>query len=141
MVSRNLLSWGAWLTGLGAVCLLLAGESVLEFPGRVDAALRGQPYAGLRCSFRERTGRPCVGCGATTAFLLARRGQILDSAKASALGLMSAGGLLLLAVGAATSGISGKPRPLVVAALGAGGLLATGLAVQFVRWWADALVG
>jgi len=139
VVSRNLVSWGACSVGLGAIALLMVGERVIEAPGRIEAAMMGRPYDGLRCTYRETTGRRCVGCGATTAFLLARRGELLASAKTSMLGLSAAVGLALLAAGASVTGVSGRLRPLLVAVLGSSGLAVVGLGVQFVRWWTGSL--
>lgn len=134
MASRRLVAWGGLGVALAAFGLLAEGERVLEMASRVDAALRGRSYRGLRCEYRETTGRPCVGCGGTSALRLARGGRLVESARANAFGFAVAGGLFVLTLGAALAAALRKPFVLLTALMVAGSTVVVGFAVQFVRW-------
>jgi hypothetical protein len=136
VVSSNLSTWGAVLVAAGATILLLAGERLIELPGRFEARVGGHPYGGFQCPSKAGTGRPCVGCGGTTALVLARRGRVLESARANAFGLASAAGLAFVAVGAWVCAFSRRTRALIVATSVGGGMVVFGFLVQCVRWWA-----
>jgi hypothetical protein len=115
--------------------LLLAGQLLLELPGRIEARLDGRAYNGFRCNYRESTGRPCVGCGGTTAFLLARRGRVDEAWRESAFGLGAAAALFVLTLGGLVTALTGRMQGVAVAATAATVFGGGGLVVQAVRWW------
>jgi hypothetical protein len=116
----------AW-RGLAAFVLLacggllwLGGAGSLQAAQRIEALAEGRgtpaPYV---CSFRQKTGLPCLGCGGTSAFENAARGRWTSAAADNPLGAFAglAAWSLSLAAGMTVSGA------------GAGWLRRTGLAV------------
>src|SRR5204863_601471 len=92
---------GAFVLAVCGGALWLGGVGSLQAAQRLEAAATGSrapaPYV---CSFRARTGQPCLGCGGTTAFEAAARGRWRDAAAANPLGAfagLAAWGLALAA--------------------------------------------
>src|SRR5512145_2176930 len=102
----------AVLVGLLAATLaggvLVAGDDLLELTARVEAAVRMEPFGGMRCAYREATGRPCIGCGGTTAFVLARSGRIRDALRENPLGVSAVAGLVAIVFSGLASTVSGR---------------------------------
>lgn len=87
------------------------------------------------CSFRQRTGRPCLGCGGTRALHLAARGDLRGALRANPLGAWAALVAWLTALGAALTVFTGNGRWLRRAAWLAALTAAPALAGTFVWWW------
>jgi hypothetical protein len=116
----------AGLSGLGA------GAAALDL-------LRGAAPDGTRapalCSFRARTGLPCLGCGGTRALESMRRGDWRGALAANPLGAFVGAALWLLAAGGAAAAATGR-AVFVKALLAVLGALAPGAFVwNFVAWW------
>jgi uncharacterized protein DUF2752 len=120
-----------------AVCLALLslGE------GSVAAARHAQGLSGAStaqvCSFRARTGAPCLGCGGTEAFGHAARGRFLRAVVANPLGawagatawaLLFSSGITLAGRGAGV---------LRLALLSAAATLPAAFVVNAFAWWAS----
>jgi hypothetical protein len=126
---------------LPAGVLVLAASALWGGPGALDglraaeARVTGRPEVREACSFRLRTGLPCLGCGGTRALSAVARGEIRRGFAANPLG--ASVGLAAWAVlgAAASSVLLGKARPLYWTL----GLVATALPVAFVAtavlWW------
>lgn len=126
----------AALLGLALVCagLLAAGSQLLVGLARLQNAWAGQPGAPVVCSFRARTGVPCLGCGGTRALELAARGRVLESLRLNAVGAWAGLGLWTgVAIGLlAAAGRAPRWRAVFVT-LATTGVLA--FVVQFFSWW------
>ena len=114
------------LSGLGA------GAAALD-------VLRGGDWDGARapvlCSFRARTGLPCLGCGGTQSLDRMSRGDWRGALAANPLGAFLGAALWLLAAGGAASVASGR-AVFVKSVLAALAALAPGAFVwNFVAWW------
>ena len=132
-------AWRGLAAFVFAVCggaLWLGGAGSLQAAQRIEALSQGRGApAPFVCSFRQRTGQPCLGCGGTEAFGAASRGSWAAAAAANPLGAFT--GLAAWAL-AATS-------LLTLTGAGAGWLRRTGalalalLPVAFVVnaivWW------
>jgi hypothetical protein len=117
------------------LALLSLGE------GSVAAARNAQGIAGLPsaqiCSFRARTGAPCLGCGGTEAFGHAARGRFVSAVVANPLGAWSGATAwaLLLASGLTLAG--GGTRVLRLALLAVAATLPAAFVVNAFAWWAS----
>ena len=120
-----------------AVCLglLFLGEGSVA-AARSAQGLSGSPTAQL-CSFRARTGAPCLGCGGTEAFGHASRGRFMRAAVANPLGAWSgaAAWALLFASGLTLAG--GGTRALRLAILSVAATLPAAFVVNAFAWWAS----
>ena len=92
------------------LALLVLGEGSVA-AARHAQGLTGTPAAQM-CSFRARTGAPCLGCGGTEAFGHAARGRFLSAVVANPLGAWSGATAwaLLVASGLTLAG-GGTRRP------------------------------
>jgi hypothetical protein len=75
------------LVFVACAALLSLGETAAA-AARAAQGLAGAPTAEV-CSFRARTGSPCLGCGGTEAFRHAARGRFRRAAVANPLGAWS----------------------------------------------------
>ncbi len=120
-----------------AVCLglLFLGEGSAA-AARSAQGLSGSPSAQL-CSFRARTGAPCLGCGGTEAFGHASRGRFVRAVVANPLGAWSgaAAWVLLFASGLTLAG--GGTRALRLAFLSVAATLPAAFVVNAFAWWAS----
>lgn len=114
-----------------SLALVFLGSEALVVLGRLqnwfDHGRASTPY----CSFRARTGLPCVGCGGTRALALVARGRLIAAWRVNALGAFAglAAWLLALAgLAAAVSGRSGALRWWLYL------VPPTGVLVFFVSW-------
>jgi hypothetical protein len=117
-----------WLGGAGSLRVALAARAWTE-GDRAPA-----PYA---CSFRQRTGVPCMGCGGTTAFGLAARGHAAEALAANPLGAFAGLGAWALALAASLTLVSGAPFWLARAGGAVLLLLPVAFIVNALVWWAS----
>jgi hypothetical protein len=130
----------AW-RGLALAVLLASGAAlslaprafdVVRFAGVWSGDSRGGPDI---CAFRARTGLPCVGCGGTHAFVLGGRGRFPSALRANPLGAFVAAAAWVLALGAATTLVTGRAGALKVPLLTTVVLLPVVFVGTFVWWW------
>jgi hypothetical protein len=126
---------------LGAV--LLAGCAAFAFGaapafvalGRLqNLALHGRASDPV-CSFRQRTGMPCLGCGGTRALRLASRGDLRGALRANPLGAWAAVVVWLTALGAAATVLTGESTWLRRAAWITAVTVVPAVVGTFVWWW------
>jgi hypothetical protein len=109
---------GALLVVLVGVVTLGLGERLLQISQSVAAFSEGKSTAPpIVCSFRARTGLPCVGCGGTRAFRLGARGAFAAAARANLLGAYAAGAVWVTMAGALASLLLGRPKIMTVSLL------------------------
>lgn len=115
--------------------LLLLGESSVS-AARHAQGLDGDPTAQV-CSFRARTGAPCLGCGGTEAFGHAARGRFVRALVANPLGAWSgaAAWAFLFASGLTLAG--GGARALRLAFFSVVATLPAAFVVNAFAWWAS----
>jgi adhesin HecA-like repeat protein len=136
------MSGGAGRVRLGAAAalalaggLLVAAPDLLVRAGQLQNRWEGRPADPVVCSFRVRTGHPCLGCGGTRALRLASHGQLGEAVRENALGAWAGVALwasLLVGVGSLASGRVPSWRLLVI------GYTVSGLAMfvwTFLDWW------
>ena len=117
------------------VCAILL--SLAE--GSVAAARRAQglgadPAAEI-CSFRAKTGAPCLGCGGTEAFGHAARGRFARAAVANPLGAWT-GAVVWTLLAACGLTFAGAGTALLRAALfGIAVTLPAAFFVNAIAWW------
>jgi len=136
---RHDLAWrvlGAFVLAACGGALWLGGAASLQAAQRLEAIATGAgepaPYV---CSFRARTGQPCLGCGGTTAFEAAARGRFSAAAAANPLGAfvgLAAWGLALAGGLTASGAGTGWLRRGGAAVLT---LLPVAFVVNAVVWW------
>lgn len=120
---------------VACLALLSLGE------GSVAAARSAQGIAGLPtaqvCSFRARTGAPCLGCGGTEAFGHAARGRFPSAVIANPLGAW-AGAIVWVLLFSSGLTLAGRgTRPLRLALLSAAATLPAAFVVNAFAWWAS----
>lgn len=121
---------------LAAALALLAGapRALVEL-ARLQNRWAGHPEAPVACSFRARTGVPCLGCGGTRALELAARGRVGEALRLNPLGAwagLALWGTALVSVAALVSGRRPAWKAVFVT-LATSGLLA--FLVNFAWWW------
>jgi uncharacterized protein DUF2752 len=118
---------------VACLALLVLGEDSVA-AARHAQGLAGDPAAQM-CSFRARTGAPCLGCGGTEAFGHAARGRFARAVVANPLGAWSgvAAWALLFASGLALAG--GGTRVLRLALLSVAATLPAAFVVNAFIWW------
>jgi hypothetical protein len=120
-----------------AVCLglLFLGEGSAA-AARSAQGLSSAPSAQV-CSFRARTGAPCMGCGGTEAFGHAARGRFLRATIANPLGAWTGASAwaLLFASGLTLAG--GGARFLRLVLLSVAVTLPAAFVVNAFAWWAS----
>jgi hypothetical protein len=130
----------AW-RGLALAVFLACGATValgprtLEIVHALNAWSMGTRSAPDVCSFRARTGLPCVGCGGTHAFALGVRGAFPDAVRANPLGAFVAAAAWILWLGAGVTLVSGRVAALKVPLLTTALLLPVVFVGTFVWWW------
>jgi len=130
-VSGSLRSLGALLLA-GSLLGLATGERALDVLRGADPLAGG---ASRVCSFRARTGVPCLGCGGTRALGRMARGDLRGALAANALGAFAGLALWTLGAAGAAAALTGRPGWLkatlaLLAALAPGALVWT-----VVSWW------
>jgi hypothetical protein len=127
--------------GLAAMIFVVCLALLALGEGSVAAARRAQGLSGAPaaqvCSFRARTGAPCLGCGGTEAFGHAARGRFARAVVANPLGAWSAATAwaLLFASGLTLAG--GGTKVLRLALLSAAATLPAAFVVNAFAWWAS----
>jgi Protein of unknown function (DUF2752) len=120
---------------VACLALLSLGE------GSVAAARSAQGIAGLPtaqvCSFRARTGAPCLGCGGTEAFGHAARGRFVSAVVANPLGAWAGATAWALLFSSGLTLAGGRTRPLRLALLSAAATLPAAFIVNVFAWWAS----
>jgi hypothetical protein len=100
-----------------ALATLAGGPWALDRLRHVNAAWHGEPAAeALVCSYRLRTGLPCIGCGGTRAFQLTSRGEWRAAFATNLLGASTGASVWLLAAAAAWCSLRGRTRTLLASA-------------------------
>lgn len=127
--------WCALLFGVVAAGLLAAGPRVLLELGRLENRWEGRPADPVVCSFRARTGAPCLGCGGTHALGLMARGRLVPALQQNPLGAWVGLVLWTVALVAGTCVLTGRGpawRPLIVTLVTSG---TTAFLVTLIWWW------
>jgi len=127
-----------WLAG-GVLVLAAAGlwggPPALDVLRAAEARLTGRPELVEACSFRLRTGLPCLGCGGTRALAAVARGDVRRGWATNPLGACIGLATWALLGGALLSLVLGKARPLHWTI----GLVAAALPLAFLAsaivWW------
>ncbi len=122
----------ALCAGVGVACF---GAQALVALGRAQNWIQTGRADPLPCSFRARTGQPCLGCGGTRALELAARGELRAAARQNPLGAWAALVAWLTAACAAAAVWSGNGAWLKRAACLAGASAPLAFAWTFVWWW------
>jgi hypothetical protein len=117
------------------LALLVLGEGSVAAARQVQG-IADDPAAQV-CSFRARTGAPCLGCGGTEAFGHAARGRFLRAVVANPLGAWSGASVwaLLFASGLTLAG--GGTKVLRLALLSVAATLPAAFVVNAFAWWAS----
>lgn len=106
---------------------LLAGAPSLERLGELQ---------GTRaCSFRSRTGLPCMGCGGTHALALAARGDVPGALAANPLGAWAGLAAWLLVLGAGASALTARRAFLGAALVVVALVTPVAFLWNAVSWW------
>lgn len=117
----------------GAVVAL--GPRTFEIVHAASAWSTGTRDAPVVCSFRARTGLPCVGCGGTRAFVLGVRGAFPRAVRANPLGAFAAAAAWVLVLGAGVTLVSGRAAALKLPLLTTVFLLPAVFVGTIVWWW------
>ena len=117
------------------LALLVLGEGSVA-AARHAQGLTGTPAAQM-CSFRARTGAPCMGCGGTEAFGHAARGRFLSAVIANPLGAWSGATAWVFLVASGLTLAGGGTRVLRLALLSVAATLPAALVVNAFAWWAS----
>lgn len=120
--------------------LLLAGSLLgLGTGGQALDVLRGADLQGgaapQLCSFRARTGVPCLGCGGTRALGRMARGDFRGALSANALGAFAGLTLWALAAAGALALFTGRVGGLTATLALLVALAPAAFVWNAVRWW------
>jgi hypothetical protein len=115
--------------------LLALGESSVEAARRAQG--RGDDPSAQICSFRARTGAPCLGCGGTAAFGHASRGRFMSAVVANPLGAWTGLAAWALLFGSGLTLAGGGARALRLALLSVAATLPAAFVVNAFAWWAS----
>jgi hypothetical protein len=115
--------------------LVWLGPRAFELVHAANAWTSGNAAAPVVCSFRARTGVPCVGCGGTRGFVLGVRGAFPSALRANPLGAFAAAATWVLALGAALTQMSGRAAALKMPLLATAVLLPVVFVGTVVWWW------
>jgi hypothetical protein len=126
---------------LASIVAVLAGSALwlgppaLDALRAVEARVTGRPELVEACSFRLRTGLPCLGCGGTRALAAVARAELRRGFATNPLGA-SIGLLAWVLLGSAlTSFVLGHPRPLYWAIGFSSAALPLALLASAFLWW------
>jgi Protein of unknown function (DUF2752) len=117
--------------------LLWLGPTGMDAVRSLEAQWRGHPEEAGICSFRLRTGLPCVGCGGTRALALMGQGRWRDSWRANPLGAYVGFGAWTVMLAAAHGLLGGRRRCLTWAFGLFVATLPIALLVSAVFWWSS----
>jgi hypothetical protein len=122
---------------IGCALLLACGPDLLLEMGRLQNRWNGLPADPVVCSFRARTGFPCVGCGGTRALSLSARGKFQEALVSNPLGAWLGFALwagVALGIASMVTGRWPDTRPVVVTVLTTG---TAAVVVAFTVWWRE----
>jgi Protein of unknown function (DUF2752) len=122
------------LTFATCALLLTLGPELMDAARDAHARLDPSSGSSRACSFRARTGFPCVGCGGTRAFAAMARGQLGMAFARNPLGAAAALGLWLLLLCSLLSLMTGQAAWLTWAALSLGILSPPLVVLETIRW-------
>lgn len=119
------------LGALGAWAVLLIAVGVEPSPEGLGTHVR----LGMQpCVFHQMTGRPCPGCGLTTAFADMAHGRVVEALVAQPFGAVLFALVLVLASGLTVSAVGGRScKPLLYSAKAP--LVIYGLIVLWLASW------
>jgi hypothetical protein len=104
--------------------------------GSAAAARRAQGApAGEMCSFRAKTGAPCLGCGGTEAFGHAARGRFARAAVANPLGAWTGAVAWALLVACGLTAAGAGTGVVRAALFGIAATLPAAFMVNAIAWW------
>jgi hypothetical protein len=126
---------------LAGVLLWLGDRSLPVLHAATAWMEGGDPSSPFVCSYRAKTGHPCVGCGGTTAFGLASRGRFVAAARANLLGAFAGAAAWLLFGAAALAAASGRAAVLRWTAALVGLSAPIVFVVSLVAWWSSLPAG
>ena len=115
--------------------LLALAESSASV-ARAAQGIADEPSAQI-CSFRARTGAPCLGCGGTEAFGHAARGRFLAAAVANPLGAWTGAMTWAFLLASGLTLVGGGAKPLRLALISAAATLPAAFVVNAFAWWAS----
>ena len=125
--------------GLCAFVFVVCAALLALGEGSAAAARRAQGLGGIAsgevCSFRAKTGAPCLGCGGTAAFGHASRGRFVAAAVANPLGAWSGAAAWALAIGSLLAFAGADTRALRLALISMAATLPAAFVVNAVAWW------
>jgi Protein of unknown function (DUF2752) len=127
--------WWGLVSCVVAASLLAAGPRMLLELGRFQNRWEGRPADPVVCSFRVRTGAPCLGCGGTHALDSMARGRVVQALQQNPLGAWVGLVLWTVAFVAGSCVLTGRRpawRPLIVTLVTSG---ATVFLVTLIWWW------
>jgi hypothetical protein len=87
------------------------------------------------CSFKARTGRPCVGCGGTRALARAARGDLGGAARLNPLGAWAGLCLWGLSLAAVASLVTGRRAPVLRGLVAAAASSLAAVLLGTIAWW------
>jgi hypothetical protein len=127
--------------GLAAMIFVVCLALLVLGEGSVAAARHAQGLTGTAtaqvCSFRARTGAPCLGCGGTEAFGHAARGRFVRAIVANPLGAWSGAAAWGLLLGSGLTLLGGGTRVLRSVLLFVAATLPAAFVVNAFAWWAS----
>lgn len=131
----NAARWCALGALAGAVSFLAGGPRLLTELGHVQNRWEGRPADPIVCSFRARTGVPCLGCGGTHALGSMARGRVLEALQQNPLGAWAGlvlWGLAFVAMSVLLTGRWPAWKPLTVTLITSTTVV---FLVTLVLWW------
>ena len=103
-------------------------------------ALLGAAHPGV-CSYRQRTGLPCMGCGGTHAFGRMVSGDVTGAVASNPLGAWAGLAVWLLVPGGAAAAAAGRLGPLVATLVGLLASFPLAFAWNALVWWTSLPAG
>jgi len=114
---------------------LWGGPPALDALRAAEARVTGRPEIREACSFRLRTGLPCLGCGGTHALAAVARGDIRRGFAANPLGACVGVAAWALVGVALLSLLVGRSRPVWWTIGAVAAALPVAFVVTAVLWW------
>ena len=127
--------------GLAAAIFVVCGALLSLGEGSAAAARRAQGLStspsAQSCSFRARTGAPCLGCGGTEAFGHAARGRFARAMIANPLGAWSGATAWTLFIASGLTLAGGGTRGLRLGLLFVAATLPAAFVLNAFAWWSS----
>lgn len=134
-LEARLVRWLAAAVLVASTAFAWGGAPALVLLGRAQNFVLHGRASDPVCSYRQRTGVPCLGCGGTRALSLAARGDLAGALRANPLGAWAGVVAWLTALAAAASVFTGDIRSLRWAAGLAAVTAVPAVVGTFVWWW------